>query len=853
MSSHRAPTRRRFPIAILAAAAPLCLAGLAMAYWAHSGTGSLSLTAATLVPPASVAVPAYSQGTVPVSWSAATPPAGQAISGYYVTRTNGSSAIPACGTSSSSLTAARSCSDTGVPVGSWTYQVVAVFRSWNTVSLPSATVLVDQTAPTATVSFPVAGGDYDTSGWSAGCAASICGTATDNSGGSGVASVAVSIQAPSGNYWSGTGFTSASEVRLAASLGGGSTWSLGFPAGNFPVDGSYTVRAYAADRAGNTQSTPASATFLLDTTPPTQGLALQSGTTGRVYVTGSGNAWTVYVNGTAAGNFVLSDTAADSGSGIAQIAYGSPTGSGWSLSGGTPCSSSPCTSGTFSWTSLPATGAGGVVATDRAGNADTATLSLVPDSTPPAGGSVTANVGSAYNHTGSVPLSVSNFTDSGSGIASNALTRSSTTLAGGSCGTTWSAPVAVTPSGGVDPATLSTGCYRYTLTGIDNVGNTASVASSTVEVDTNAPAFALATGGTAVLASGSTVYFAGSGAGSFTVTASDAATGVTGLSAGALPSGWTAGSVTPAGTGQSVTVTKGAAPVAGTATFTGSTLAGNSGRYSVTLSADTGPTDTAAVASTTGLVVGYMGSGTYYVYANVTPTVPGATVSSATADVANLSSSCAPSCTAVPLVAGTYTVSTSTGGTATYAYRSAVLTPKAGLAAGPASFTVTATDSLGAAGPAASGTVTVETSGPTVTGLASDGDAILQTGDSLTITFSQPVSPASLPATTTVTETGAPGNSGGDTTFAIAGVTNGTLDAGGPGYMPGHSATATFAATLAVNGSTVTVTVGTLQSGTAPTRGTPGVLTFSPATTITDAGGLAASGSYTTPAVFALF
>ena len=85
----------------------------------------------------------------------------------------------------------------------------------------SSTWLVDTTAPSSTTSFPAAGGEYNAAGWDDGCATSgLCGTYGDGSG-SGVAEVEVSIRRGTGNYWNGTGFSSATEVWNDASLAAG--------------------------------------------------------------------------------------------------------------------------------------------------------------------------------------------------------------------------------------------------------------------------------------------------------------------------------------------------------------------------------------------------------------------------------------------------------------------------------------------------------------------------------------------------------------------------------------------------------------------------------------------------------
>src|SRR5207244_892480 len=77
-----------------------------------------------------------------------------------------------------------------------------------------------------------------------------------------------------------------------------------------------------------------------------------------------------------------------------------------------------------------------------------------------------------------------------------------------------------TISGNPDQNSLATGCYKYTLTGTDNVGNTVSI-STTVKVDTSDPSAPILTptnavGGAYHPGSGTRVYFrpnAGGGGG----------------------------------------------------------------------------------------------------------------------------------------------------------------------------------------------------------------------------------------------------------------------------------------------------------------------------------------------------
>ena len=53
----------------------------------------------------------------------------------------------ACGSDASHLVAGTSCSDTGVPTGSYQYVVTAVFATWTAASSPSANVTVVDVPP----------------------------------------------------------------------------------------------------------------------------------------------------------------------------------------------------------------------------------------------------------------------------------------------------------------------------------------------------------------------------------------------------------------------------------------------------------------------------------------------------------------------------------------------------------------------------------------------------------------------------------------------------------------------------------------------------------------------------------
>ncbi len=174
--------------------------------------------------------------------------------------------------------------------------------------------------------------------------------------------------------------------------------------------------------------------------------------------------------------------------------------------GGTLVQTLTATPSSGSWSVAPSNALADGVYTAQAGEdaATSNTSTFTVDTTAPVGGSIVANNSSStsQNGTGTIPLNVTNFSDSGSGIQSNTITRASGTFSGGSCGTL-SGSTPVTVSGGNDSAALGTGCYQYTLTGTDKAGNTASAHSAVVQVDTT-PTAAVTTSG--LFSSTSTVY-----------------------------------------------------------------------------------------------------------------------------------------------------------------------------------------------------------------------------------------------------------------------------------------------------------------------------------------------------------
>ncbi len=91
----------------------------------------------------------------------------------------------------------------------------------------------------------------------------------------------------------------------------------------------------------------------------------------------------------------------------------------------------------------------------------------------------------SYDNDGAFTIGLrTDYTDATAGLASSTLTREQGTLAADAC-SAYGAPTTLvgTPA----QSGLATGCYRYLLTGTDNVGNTVTI-TTVVKVDTSAPA-----------------------------------------------------------------------------------------------------------------------------------------------------------------------------------------------------------------------------------------------------------------------------------------------------------------------------------------------------------------------------
>jgi hypothetical protein len=131
-----------------------------------------------------------------------------------------------------------------------------------------------------------------------------------------------------------------------------------------------------------------------------------------------------------------------------------------------------------------------------------------------------------------------------------------------------------------------------------------------------------------------------------------------------------------------------------------------------------------------------------------------------------------------------------------------------------------------------------DAAGPVFVSLADGGgtDGRPEPGDTLDLTFSEPLSPTWGPSTTVAVTMTRQGNQ--NVTITIPSLVSGsTFDSGGSGYVAKNQ-TATFnSSTLTVSGPTLRLTLGSACTGCTSTGVGQGSFTFTPAGTIRDAGG----------------
>jgi hypothetical protein len=129
----------------LLGAAFVLAAAAVIAFFLALGVGFGSAAVGALNPPTGVAGVQTANATVNLTWTSPNPPPpGGAVDGYFVERFVGSTPSYACGSSPTALLSGSltSCTDTSVPLGTYTYAVTAVWRSWSATSSASGSVTV---------------------------------------------------------------------------------------------------------------------------------------------------------------------------------------------------------------------------------------------------------------------------------------------------------------------------------------------------------------------------------------------------------------------------------------------------------------------------------------------------------------------------------------------------------------------------------------------------------------------------------------------------------------------------------------------------------------------------------------
>ena len=202
----------------------------------------------------------------------------------------------------------------------------------------------------------------------------------------------------------------------------------------------------------------------------------------------------LYYKGGSAGSMTLTAAVTDGQSGPKQATFPLIASSGWThgletVTTGTGANPTVSyTSTTYSWTASPSSPTAAertITGADQAGNTTTTTTTFTSDTTAPTGGAlvlngVAATAGGSTSNTTATSWAITTRTDynadTGSGFASSVLTREQATWNGTTCGT-YAAPVTIVGTA-AQTGMVGGSCYRYVLTGTDNVGNVSTLTTT---------------------------------------------------------------------------------------------------------------------------------------------------------------------------------------------------------------------------------------------------------------------------------------------------------------------------------------------------------------------------------------
>ncbi|MES1247893.1 MAG: invasin domain 3-containing protein, partial [Actinomycetota bacterium] len=357
-------------------------------------------------------------------------------------------------------------------------QTVSAFDKAGNSTGTTFTITADGSGPTiGATTFPTSGANYRSATYST----SWSGAVSD--GGSGMATMQVSVKDPNGNYWNGSTFSGASETFNNATVGAGWTWT----GPGLSTNGTYTVHLVATDNVGNPSTT--TFTFVYDTAAPSFGtLALTKlgNCDSNVFLNGT----TVYYNPTAAcaSAFTLTQPLSDTGgSGASSVQY--PTTSG-GVTHSNEIVASPFTSSAFGWSAgATTTGSQTLTGSDASGNTATTTFSFAKDTAGPVT-AITAPTATAIKNGATLTATADDSTTGNAGVKQVEFRY----CAGATCtygSSTAITTVAVSPYTTTWSSQPADGTYTILARATDNVGNVTDV-TKTVTVDNTAPAFSSA-------------------------------------------------------------------------------------------------------------------------------------------------------------------------------------------------------------------------------------------------------------------------------------------------------------------------------------------------------------------------
>ncbi len=243
--------------------------GAAWAFWLATTTaGSNGASAATSVNAGATPTASAVGPSVTVSWAASTLASGQAVTGYLIKRYDASTLVAQTILSACAGTVtSTSCVESSVPTGTWKYSVTPVFATnWvGAESAKSATVTVDATPPTNSITLSNISGGAFLSGSTIYYAGAAAGSLTMRNavadGGSGPASSQTAALTGMTTGWTHTPST-VSTPAGGPYVSAPFAWTAGTTSGPGEV-------VTGRDVAGNTTTT--SFTFVNDSTAPSAG------------------------------------------------------------------------------------------------------------------------------------------------------------------------------------------------------------------------------------------------------------------------------------------------------------------------------------------------------------------------------------------------------------------------------------------------------------------------------------------------------------------------------------------------------------------------------------------------------